>query len=836
MSAPALAAKVRRLLGIDRAVGFALLSRGWSALAGLLTLALLVRFFSPAQQGYYSVFGSLMAVQVFFELGVGLVLLQFASHERARLEWSPGGTLEGDPVAKARLSSLLRRGLVWYGTMALLLIVTVFPAGMLYLHKYQRASDHVQWQGPWIVFAVSVALGVVWTPLWTILEGCGLVAEVTSAQFVSSVLYSLLFWLMLTRHLGLYAMPIGGMASTAWVMGWMWFRRRRFLADLLRCGNPNHVVSWRHEMWPFQWKIALSWLGGYFIYQTFVPLLLASHGAVAAGRLGLSLTIAASLGTIAIAWVSTKAAPFGSLVARREWAQMDRMFFPALWLSTAALVLADAGFWLLTVFLGHHAAGYRLSHRLLPPLPLGLLLLAMVTNHFIGAQGIYLRAHKQEPFLWLSVTGGLLVCLSSYVLGSRFGAVGMMAGYLAVSLVVGLGLGTTIFLRKRREWHDDGPGNGPDERKTMEERQPELTTPQDATPVLSLCVPTYKRASLLPQSLRSVLSQITPDLAPSVEVVILDNASPDDTPSVVAQMQAEFPDAPVRYVRRPQNIGADANMCDAPNQARGEFVYLISDDDVLLPGAVERLLQLIHEHPELDGFTLNVREFWDHPDEDTVCYFTKPDHDHVLARDEALPALNSLLIFLSCLAFRRESVAGRDYSRFRGTYMAQAYMFLDALSAARGLYVTRRPYLARRADNHEGYRFFQVFVTHWAALMRYAESVGFPRETVRRTMTNYLGFLLDSIVLFKSRGAIGKLGLSGPQSLDAAARLVRAYGWERSAMTILLPRLLMPRALYASFKDVGLWVRVRLGRPVAPGSAALAAVPEHRAKPQAGRR
>jgi len=456
---------LRRRSGVDRAVGFAILSRSWSALSGVVTLALLVRFLSPAQQGFYSVFGNFMGIQVFFELGLGLVLLQFASHERAALEWSPEGTLEGDPVAKSRLSSLLRRALVWYGVIALLLLLTVYPAGLLYFHKYQRASEHVAWQRPWLFFAVAVSAGVLFTPLWAVLEGCGLVAEVVSAQFVGALLYSFLFWLMLLRHLGLYAMTVGGLASGAWVIGWLWVRRRAFLRDLLRAGDPRHVVHWRQEMWPFQWRIALSWLSGYFIYQTFTLFLFASHGAVAAGRMGLSLSVAASLGAIAVAWVSTKAAPFGSLVAKRDWAQMDRMFFPSLWQSTAILVVCDGSFWLLTFLLnhphaGHFALAHRLSARLLPPLPLGLLLAAMIVNHTVGAMGIYLRAHKQEPFLLISLLGGALVCLSSATLGRFFGATGMTAGNLAISFL-GLGLGTAAFVRKRREWHSGDAGQTP---------------------------------------------------------------------------------------------------------------------------------------------------------------------------------------------------------------------------------------------------------------------------------------------------------------------------------------------------------------------------------------
>ncbi len=352
-------------------------------------------------------------------------------------------------------------------------------------------------------------------------------------------------------------------------------------------------------------------------------------------------------------------------------------------------------------------------------------------------------------------------------------------------------------------------------------------TPEAVTPIASICVPTYNRASLLRQSLHSVLSQITPAMRETVEVVILDNASPDDTPAVVAQAQADFPDAPVRYVRRPQNIGCDANFCDTPNQARGEFVYMVSDDDILLPGGVARLLELIEEHPGLDAYSLNVREFWDSPDEDSAPFFNKPDHI-LRGRDEILPPLNALLIFISCFAFRRENVLGRDYAAYYNTNVAQAYMFLDALAPGRGLYVSQRPYLARRADNHQGYDFFRVFVTNWAALMRHAQRIGYSRQAVRRTMEIYLGFLLDSIVLFKSRGTMGQIGLSDRQAVGAAVRLVRAYGWNKAAMTTLLPRLLMPRALYAPFKAVGLWVQARRGRTAAPESAALRALPERR--------
>lgn len=463
------AAKLGRLTGIDRAVGYAILGRGWGALAGVVTLGFLFHFLTAKQQGYYSTFGSFMALQVFFELGLGLVLMQFASHERAGLEWTPQRTLEGDPVAKARLASLLRRGMLWYSVMSLAVLALIYPVGIVFFRHYPTAGVPVDWQEPWLFLSVCVAGSLLFTPLWAILEGAGLVAEVVAAQFVGSIINSLLFWLMLLLHWGLYAAPIGGIASTAWVIGWLAVRQRGFLRDLWGAARPGIEVSWRHEIWPFQWKIAVSCLSGYFIFRLFNPILFAVlgpvNGAIVAGQMGLSMGVTSAIALVALGWVSTKAAPFGSLVARRDWAQMDRMFFPCLWQSTFILVLGEVAFWLLRLSLPH--LNHRLSLRLLDPLPLGLLMAATVSNHIVGAEAVYLRAHKQEPLLIPSLLGGLLVCLSSYVLARPFGATGMMAGYLGISLVLGAGLGTVVFVRKRREWHEE-PSAAPAEAAAAE--------------------------------------------------------------------------------------------------------------------------------------------------------------------------------------------------------------------------------------------------------------------------------------------------------------------------------------------------------------------------------
>jgi len=77
----------------------------------------------------------------------------------------------------------------------------------------------------------------------------------------------------------------------------------------------------------------------------------------------------------------------------------------------------------------------------------------MTASTIFFAEAVYLRAHKQEPLLGPFIASALAVGTSTLFLGRAYGAAGMILGYFATTLLVSLGGGTWVFLRKRREWH-----------------------------------------------------------------------------------------------------------------------------------------------------------------------------------------------------------------------------------------------------------------------------------------------------------------------------------------------------------------------------------------------
>ena len=137
--------------------------------------------------------------------------------------------------------------------------------------------------------------------------------------------------------------------------------------------------------------------------------------------------------------------------------------------------------------------------------------------------------------------------------------------------------------------------------------------------MVTFIVPCHRLAHLLPECVKSILSQSYRDF----EILIMDDASPDDTPGVARS----FGDPRVRHVRHPQNLGHLANYNAGLRLAQGRYVWLISADDRLHdPGALARAMAQFDKHPDLsyvfspagalkDGRTDGVVPFsWKQPD------------------------------------------------------------------------------------------------------------------------------------------------------------------------------------------------------------------------------
>ena len=100
---------------------------------------------------------------------------------------------------------------------------------------------------------------------------------------------------------------------------------------------------------------------------------------------------------------------------------------------------------------------------------------------------------------------------------------------------------------------------------------------------LSICIATYNRGAFIVDTLSSIVGQIRPD----VELIVVDGASTDDTSERVRDFRSRH--TFVRYFREAKNSGVDQDFDKAVSYATGEYVWLMTDDDLMIDGAVSRV-------------------------------------------------------------------------------------------------------------------------------------------------------------------------------------------------------------------------------------------------------
>ncbi|NKI95069.1 glycosyltransferase family 2 protein [Rhizobacter sp. SG703] len=104
------------------------------------------------------------------------------------------------------------------------------------------------------------------------------------------------------------------------------------------------------------------------------------------------------------------------------------------------------------------------------------------------------------------------------------------------------------------------------------------------SPRLSICIATFKRGDFIVQTLDSIVGQLTD----AVELLVVDGASPDHTEQIMRAYCERHPR--VRYIREAVNSGIDADYDKAVGYARGEYCWLMTDDDLMVGDAVARVL------------------------------------------------------------------------------------------------------------------------------------------------------------------------------------------------------------------------------------------------------
>jgi glycosyltransferase involved in cell wall biosynthesis len=238
---------------------------------------------------------------------------------------------------------------------------------------------------------------------------------------------------------------------------------------------------------------------------------------------------------------------------------------------------------------------------------------------------------------------------------------------------------------------------------------------------LSFCITTRNRATFIGATLENLISQATDE----VEIVVLDAASTDGTRETVEGFAGRFPR--LRYFRQDTNQGVDRDYDRTVELARGAYCWMMSDDDVLTPGAVAEVLGHCRK-----GYGLIVVNAEDRDAdlrevigarrlpflEDRV--YKPADADRLFA-DVA-----HHLSFIPGVVIRRDLWLSRDRKPYFGSLFVHVGVIFQNRLPGDALVVARPLIAVRNANVSWASRSFEIWMFRWPGLIW--SFPGFPDE------------------------------------------------------------------------------------------------------------
>ena len=438
--------------GINAAIGYTIAARLIQVIGTLANIFLISFFLSKDEQGYYYTFGSIVGIQIFFELGLNSIIIQFVAHEKAHLNLNNHYEFSGQPKNLSRLSSLLRFCISIFSKISIVFFLVINIVGYVFFTNFSQNDLNLNWHFPWILLCFSTSLMLFVDPIMGFFQGLGQVKDTARVFFYQQIASLLTSVIILYNGGGLWALGLSNLMSACILIYFLTFTYRKKILIFIYNKIGEWNVNYKNEIFPYQWKIALSWISGYFIFQLFNPVLFATEGASVAGQMGMSISAFNGVSAISMSWITTKIPLFSGMIAKREFENLDKIFNTTIKnLLFVCIVLLC--FFLCFIFALNYFH-YSLANRFLPLPYLISLSIITIVNQFIFSWAAYLRCYKKEPFLVSSIVGGISCAMSTFFLGYYFGIKGILLGYFSITIFLGLPWSYRIFKKKKLEYRN----------------------------------------------------------------------------------------------------------------------------------------------------------------------------------------------------------------------------------------------------------------------------------------------------------------------------------------------------------------------------------------------
>lgn len=420
----------------------------WKLISGPITMLFIPIFLSPEQQGYWYLFGSISALSIFADLGFSNIILQFSAHEYAYLHFNEKRLLEGDVNHLNKLGSFFGFTLKWISTISVIVFPIIFIVGLYFFYRDGVLAVYLL---PWFLYSIGSLLNFFNGSILSFIEGLNKIEEVQKIRFKVALINTSIIVLILLLRGNIYALAISILFSSSFIFISIFGKFKPFLFQLLEL-SKKIKYSWRKEVLPLFMKYALSFSSGYFIFQIYTPLMHYFHGPILSGKVGISISLVTAIFNISNIWMYTITPQINMFVSKQEWKSLDAVFNKRLWLSLGTYLFIGICVIVFLMIFGDFWIVPKVVDRFLTFKSIIILYLCYFIQLIINSFALYLRGHKKEPFMIISIISAIWIAVVTIIVGKFLPSDYFFFGFFSMQ-IIGLPICYMIFNICKKKWH-----------------------------------------------------------------------------------------------------------------------------------------------------------------------------------------------------------------------------------------------------------------------------------------------------------------------------------------------------------------------------------------------
>jgi len=312
-------------------------------------------------------------------------------------------------------------------------------------------------------------------------------------------------------------------------------------------------------------------------------------------------------------------------------------------------------------------------------------------------------------------------------------------------------------------------------------------------PLISICIPTFNRKNELRGALSIILSQISSD-DNDYEIVVSDNASDDGTPFLIKEHFSQYKS--IKYFRNKTNKGMDFNVLQCIKHAKGRYIFFLSDDDILIKGALLNIKNLLIDNSPscafLNHYVYNIFT------KKKGSNFKKVKHNLIFNdHNQFFSFLSIHSIWISGVIIKRSLINLKNLRKYFGSLALHWYVFLNVATNGNCLFISKLSAVSIHSNKKNRYNMINYRIKMNTILLDYYRRGVYDKYKTKNIKFAIFKQIVKGILIYKAN--------KDPLLKPTIDKLKIQYSDYLPFWIILFPLYIIPNIFFVYIKRIKLF-------------------------------